>query len=212
MVERFRPKWTQLITDVAGKQMLADDVYSRLIAHYTAPARHYHDFSHIVGMLDLLEQLDIALENRDAVQLAVWFHDVIYEVGTGLDNERASADFSAEQLAHLNIAPALIDMVSRLILDTKHQRRPVTWDGCVLVDLDLAQLGGSAEQFQHDTVNIRGEYAIFPDEQFWRGRRQILQQFLNRERIYYTEPFYARFEAAARRNLSQSIAEIDQKY
>lgn len=207
-VERFRPQWTQLITRLKGDLSVSDRVYARLVAHYTAPSRHYHDFSHITGMLDLLEQLDIELENRNAVQLAVWFHDVIYEVGTGLDNEQASADFSAEQLTLLNLDLTLIKTVSNLILDTKHSQRPATWDGCVLVDLDLAQLGGSAEQFQRDTDNIRREYAIVPYDRFWSGRGRILQRFLNRPRIYYTEPFYTRFEAAARRNLSNSIASI----
>ena len=203
-----RPQWEQLIRRLGGNLTLSDVVYDRLVAHYTASNRYYHTLSHVAGMLDLIDRIYIEVDNWNALQLAIWFHDVIYEVGTGLDNEQASADFSAEQLALLNLDPTLIETVSDLILDTKHKQRPATWDGQVLVDLDLAQLGGSAEQFQRDTDNIRREYASVPDKQFWSGRGRILQQFLNRSRIYYTAPFYTRFEATARRNLAQTIANI----
>ena len=212
LTEQFRPKWTHLIAQLNGDLSQADAVYDQLVAHYTGPDRHYHDFAHIVWMLNLLPQMAVELENRPAVELAIWFHDVIYEVGTGLDNEQASADFSAEVLGRLHISQDEIQTVKTLILDTKHHQRPATWDGCVLVDLDLSQLGNSAEQFAHDTANIRREYQIFPDAQFWPGRRQVLQLFLNRDQIYYTEPFYKRFEASARRNLADSIVAINQGY
>lgn len=207
-----RPQWEQLIRRLGGNLTLSDVVYDRLVAHYTASNRYYHTLSHVAGMLDLIDRIYIEVDNWNALQLAIWFHDVIYEVGTGLDNEQASADFSAEQLTQLNLDPTLIKTVSQLILDTKHKQRPKSWDGMVLVDLDLASLGNAYELFERDTGNIRREYASVPYKQFWLGRRQILQQFLDRRRIYYTEPFYQRYEAFARQNLSDSIADIDDLY
>ncbi|MGB1250792.1 MAG: hypothetical protein ACPG8W_09290 [Candidatus Promineifilaceae bacterium] len=211
LIAAFRPKWAQLIAQVGGDPSSADKVYARLVAAYTDASRHYHDFSHVVWMLNLLDEMALVLENRAAVQLAIWFHDAVYEVGSEVDNELASADFSAEQLTLLGLPTDLIATVHALILDTKHATEPASWDGRVLVDIDLSQLGGSAEQFQRDTANIRKEYAIVPDAQFWSGRQKVLQQFLNRDKIYHTAPLFTRFEAIARHNLSTSIKQIDSR-
>lgn len=211
-ITRYRAKWISLVKRQNGDLSLADDVYAAIVSRYTADDRHYHNFAHIVGMLDLLDAMAVVPENRTALRLAIWFHDVIYEVGSGLDNERASADFATEQLTALKFDGVLIQRVSELIIDTKHAARPATHDGRLLADLDLSQIGGSAEQFQRDSADIRREYATVPDDLFWRGRRQVLQSFLNRERIYYTEPFFARFEANARNNLRSAIQAINARY
>jgi predicted metal-dependent HD superfamily phosphohydrolase len=57
-------------------------------------------------------------------------------------------------------------------------------------------------------VQVRAEYADVPDEVFRPRRRALLEVFVARPAIYGTEHFRALREAAARSNLTRSIAAL----
>jgi predicted metal-dependent HD superfamily phosphohydrolase len=44
-----------------------------------------------------------------------------------------------------------------------------------------------------------------PEEQYRTGRRQVLEGFLRRERLYYLDAMYIALETQARRNLADEI-------
>lgn len=54
--------------------------------------------------------------------------------------------------------------------------------------------------------NIRAEYIHVPLEQYRTGRAAVLQAFLSRPFLYFTELGRARWEAAARVNVVGEIA------
>jgi len=56
----------------------------------------------------------------------------------------------------------------------------------------------------HYAKNIRKEYHIYPDLMYNPGRIKVLQHFLQKSNIYFTQAFQAK-EAAARQNLQQEI-------
>lgn len=77
-----------------------------------------------------------------------------------------------------------------------------------MVDLDLMILGSSEAKFDAYEVGIRQEYAWVSEEDFRFHRAKILQSFLDRPSIYYTERFREKYEARARANLERSIKKL----
>jgi len=78
-------------------------------------------------------------------------------------------------------------------------------DGNILLDADLAILGSAEVRYQRYSADIRKEYEWATEEQYRMGRRDILQSFLSRERIYHTSVMYEEGEASARANIESEI-------
>jgi len=174
---------------------------------YSAPGRHYHNLEHIHKCLELLAEVRAQCDDPDAIEVAIWFHDCIYDP-TRRDNEEASAHVAERSLGECGISADQIQRVRELILATKHAVQPTDPDSQLLVDIDLAILGSAPATFDEYERGIRLEYAHVPDEAFANGRAQILEMFLARPRIFLTECFRRRFESSARQNLARSIAQL----
>lgn len=175
-----------------------------LEAAYQAPGRHYHDLNHIKDCLRAFEAVHDQSDDPQSVELAIWFHDVVYDP-TRHDNEERSAEAAARALSALNAPCDLIARVEKLILATKHASAPDDTDAKLLVDVDLAILGRSAAEFDRYEAAIRREYAHVPDAAFAAGRAAVLRRFLERPSIYQISRFRERYEAMARENLLRSI-------
>ena len=80
------------------------------------------------------------------VELAIWFHDVVYDTRAA-DNEERSAQLAQAWLGEVHAEPALIEAVSRLVLATKKHDPSLHADAALLVDVDLSILGQPQEQF-----------------------------------------------------------------
>ena len=176
-----------------------------LATHYLAPTRPYHNLNHILYCLHIAQPFLPQTEDPLAVQLAIWFHDIIYDPRSQA-NEAQSAVFAGSCLREAGVSPALVQESQRLILTTAtHQAEPEDRNAPLLLDADLAILGADAEQYRHYAQAIRQEYAWIADEPYRLGRGRVLQQFYQRERIYLTGPLYQQLEATARDNLQQEL-------
>jgi predicted metal-dependent HD superfamily phosphohydrolase len=91
---------------------------------------------------------------------------------------------------------------------TKHDAMPDSTDSRLLVDIDLAILGAPVERFDEYERQVRQEYSWVPDALFRRKRREILEAFLARPRIFSTDYFQLKYEAQARTNLERSITAL----
>ncbi len=180
------------------------EAFNRLFESYTASDRHYHDIRHITASLAELDGVRSHCEHCDAVELAIWFHDCVYDADR-LDNEEKSADIAREALSKLGASGELIDRVCGLILATRHVGPPATQDERVIVDIDLSPLGAAPSVFDANGESIRREYRHLDDAAYGVGRGEILQRFLDRSRIYATDTFASRYERQARANLARSI-------
>lgn len=78
-------------------------------------------------------------------------------------------------------------------------------DAQVLLDADLAILGASEMEYQAYADKIRREYAWVPEPDYRKGRRQVLEKFLTRPKIYH---LLTHLEEPARRNLGREIARL----
>lgn len=195
-------RWQQLWRSLGAK---GDAVgwYETLLRAYAEPQRHYHNQRHIADCLAEFDAVRSLARQPDAVELALWFHDAVYDPKAA-DNEEQSAALAKRCLVAAGLGD-LAEVVARLIMATKtHDTMPAT-DAALLVDVDLSILGQSAARFAEYEAQIRAEYAWVAAEIFAAKRAEILRRFLARPRIYVTEPFFAPYETQARRNLTESI-------
>lgn len=201
-VERWLRLWQAIGASGNGSAW-----YEILTRAYSEPHRYYHNQQHIADCLTEFDLVRSLAKQPDAVELALWFHDAVYDPRAA-DNEEQSAGLatrcleSAEQLE-------LTSFVVFLVMATKlHDTTTTSPDAALIVDVDLSILGQNEERFAQYEAGIRAEYAWVPQETFEVRRAEILQRFLNRQRIYSTEHFFARYERTARQNLEQSIRSL----
>ena len=178
-----------------------------LLAHWAQPHRKYHSAEHLQACLRHFARLQVAPQYPHEVELALWFHDAIYEIGRN-DNEQRSADWARAALRAAGVDGRVADRVHALVMVTRHDCAPGTGDQQVLLDIDLSILGQPTHVFARYELQIAEEFAAVPLAQRRVRRRAILQQFLDRPRIYHTAQFHGLFEAQARRNLQTSIAAL----
>jgi len=183
------------------------DLRDRLIAAWSEPERRYHTVRHLGDCLALLEPTAHLAERPAEVEIALWFHDAIYDLKAS-DNEARSAAWAGQALSTVGVASDACGRVHDLIMVTRHDAQPVSADAKLLVDIDLAILGADPERFDEYEVQVRQEYAWVPGPLFRRKRREILMGFLARPTIYGTAWFQERFEATARDNLQRSAARL----
>ncbi len=198
--------WLQLMAGFGAETEEAMGVFHDLARHYQSPGRDYHNLDHIGHMLAVVTEVQpAAAQNWTAVQLAIWFHDVIYIPGAP-DNEEQSARFARERLPALGVDEETLQVVTALILATKMGGPAVTHpDAPLIQDADLATLGWAPAAYDDYAQAIRHEFTPIPDEAYRHGRAQVLTIFLQRPRIYQTVYFYTRWEDQARQNMQREL-------
>jgi predicted metal-dependent HD superfamily phosphohydrolase len=179
----------------------SEALFLQLLQAYSSGDRYYHTVEHLYQVLNLIEQLDPAVSIT--LNLAAWFHDAVYDTHAQ-DNEEKSAELAEMALSEL---PAeTIAQVRKLILCTKtHQAFDAESE--LLLDADLAILSAEPTQYQNYAIAIRQEYRWVSAEDYRIGRSQVLERFLQRDRIYYTPMMQAK-ETIARRNLDTELQNL----
>jgi predicted metal-dependent HD superfamily phosphohydrolase len=190
-----------------GVEAPGDQLYEELVARYSDPERHYHTLQHLDECFARLAESRQLAEHAHEIELALWFHDAVYDVRRQ-DNEERSASWAEEVSLGAGLTQHVAANVRDLIMATRHDAIPVTVDGKLLVDIDLAILGAPAERFDEYERQVRQEYAWVPDLLFCSKRREILEAFLARPSIFSTGYFQAKYEAQARVNLERSITAL----
>jgi predicted metal-dependent HD superfamily phosphohydrolase len=184
---------------------LTEELREDLLARWSETHRKHHTVTHLHEMLDAIGLLaDAGIDfDREAVELAAWFHDAIYEIGRD-DNEDRSADLARELLESSPVR----DKVARLVLVTKtHKVADDDVNGAVLSDADLSVLGSDAFRYRAYAAAVREEHAEVPDEVFKPARAQVLRALLDGP-LFHTAAARERWEEPARRNITEEIAAL----
>lgn len=202
--ERFRALWKR-----CAKGSRAGDgkaVFERLFDHYREAHRYYHTPDHI---RHCLEQFDMArgeMLDPDAVELALWFHDVIYET-PGNDNELRSAEWFMS-VAGDDLRADLCQRVCAMIMVTVHPSEPSDGDEQIVVDIDLSSFALPWERMKRDSEAVRREMQHLSDREFYAGQIRFLDSLLNRAAFFGSAFFNRRSEAAARANVTRYLDEL----
>lgn len=197
---------------------------------YNGTDRHYHNWNHVISMMDYLEEY--VVENStvpiftNGVIRTILFHDAIYEINTPHgSNEQLSGDMAFD--SHWPLYSGRIDagIFSRaicreeILLSAMHAI-DVTKKGSIaseisitnahesllFLDIDLRSLALPEKEFHEMSDNIMKEYAIvYSEKEILQGRIEFFKKMLGKERIYYTDYFYDRFNSTAVRNMKSGI-------
>lgn len=197
-------RWQGLCLRV-GAGAAAGIGYDTLMGLYNAAPRFFHTISHVAACLRELDAVRREAAAPDALEMALWFHDAVYEAGNPA-NEVNSAAMAARVLTAAQADESFIATVSRLITVTRHDRPPQSPDEALIMDIDLAVLGRSATEFAEYDRAIRDEYEHLSDDRFIPGRRGFLKGLLERGSIYHTELFQLRYETQARQNVAEALS------
>lgn len=178
----------------------------QLLSRWREPHRKYHDLDHLRTVLTALDEFSSAgvSFDREAVTLAAWFHDAIYEVGAP-DNEDQSAVLAETMLAGRSCA----NEVARLVRVTaSHDVALTDLNASALCDADLSILASDSSRYSRYCADVRDEYSRFEDSVYRAGRTRVLDHFLTLERIFNTEFGYENWELRARRNLKAELRSL----
>ena len=160
----------------------------QLLQAWSEPQRSYHTLQHLAECLAHFESLRHLAAHPGEVEIALWFHDAVYDP-KGSGNELHSAQWAGRELAAVGASGPQIERLHALIMATCHlaHDRPAGYD---------------ATRFAEYEQQVRAEYAWVPSFIYQLKRREVLQSFAQRPRIYGTEAMHALLETRARANLA----------
>jgi predicted metal-dependent HD superfamily phosphohydrolase len=209
-------RWRSL-TVAIGASGDAAGAFADLDRRYREPGRYYHTWDHVTDCLARLDAAPGLCDRPEAVELALWFHDAVYDPRAG-DNEARSAELLRESAARLGVDAGLAAASAALVLATAHlaeagaalgQESPASaHDAAAIRDLDLAILGAPPARFDAYEAAVRREYGFLSEAEWRAGRARVLRAFLDRPRIFLTGEFHARLERPARANLEDGLRRL----
>lgn len=206
--DRFRLLWQRCLLDSAIDESAT--IHQQLIASYSEPQRFYHRLTHIEHCLALIEKISSELQSPEALELAIWYHDVIYQPGAK-DNEQLSADLfmtTSDGVFDDNLR----DTVYQHIMATVHDGSEVNHaDTIYMLDIDLSSFGRPWAEFIQDSDNLRLEMKHWPDDAFYRRQTRFQDKLFGQPRFFKSDYFYDNYEAQARQNHNDYFATIEQK-
>ncbi len=198
-MDSLRGRWRVLLP---GAEALGE----RLLDRWSEPHRRYHTPDHLAFVLDVIDRYADLARDADAVRLAAWFHDAVYDPRAG-DNEERSARLAEAELAGLGERAA---EVARLVrLTAGHAVEPGDANGALLADADLAILAAAPADYDRYAEAIRAEYAHVPDDAFRAGRAAVLESLAGLPSLFRVVPEQADWEARARANLARELRTLN---
>lgn len=216
---RFTPsEETHIITRAESRSYhFLPRVLNQVRTKYQEPHRHYHDWDHALSVLSWVNhccdvyQYALTPESKYELGVAALFHDVIYMVGEGpQDNEQASVAFMRESLQRTE--PSLAEkIILATALHGKLESEDVDLETSLFLDCDIASFGEPRWEIAtwNDQNIVKELLHKFTPEQIKVGRKAFLSGLLAKRSIFLTHYFQDRFEAQARRNIKRIISELE---
>ena len=190
----------------------SEDMLSSLKARYQEPQRAYHTWEHIEALLRHFNDATHLLYNPTSILWALYWHDAIYDPKRP-DNEMVSAELLREEAKSI-LSEAQLGLAALIVEATARHQQPEGLDDQALsdtahfLDMDLSILAAREDIFDSYEDQIRFEYSFVPIAAYKAARANILQGFLAREHLYFTDHFRNQWEAKARDNLARSIERL----
>lgn len=197
---RLENRWQSLSIDLPVGSV---SIWNLFLRSYADNGLAYHNLDHIEDCLNQFDERREEAHDPLALELAIWFHDLVYDPQAP-DNEEQSALLASGFLTRCPIR----DSVAELILTTRHTAPPVTRDGELLCDIDLSILASTPDRYHRYAGAIRQEYSFVPDSEYQSGRVAVLETFLDRPAIFHLDNSRRLFESPARQNIQSEIIRL----
>jgi predicted metal-dependent HD superfamily phosphohydrolase len=202
LAERFVALWNRC----AGANARPEPVWHMLQQRYQEPHRHYHTLAHLSHCLGAMDTGNGQIVEADATEMAIWFHDVIYEYGAKNNEDLSAVTF--RELAEPHMAADFIDRVCELIDATKHTGNAPDRGAAYMVDIDLSGFGLPWEGYLADSDALRLEAPDVSDERYYQGKLRFLNGLQQWPCLFQTEFFRDRLESTAQANISRYSADL----
>jgi predicted metal-dependent HD superfamily phosphohydrolase len=196
--------WQRLWREL-GADPVPMGLYNQLVAAWSERQRRYHTLQHLRECLAHFEAAASLAVHPAEVELALWFHDAVYDPQRA-DNEERSAEWAWRSMLAAGCPQEPAQRVQALVLATRGHAASDDPDTRLLLDIDLAILGAAPGRYDEYATQVRAEYAHVPDAAFRAGRARVLAGFLERPRLYATNAFHDALEHRARENLAREVA------
>jgi len=208
MNQDLQQKWNRLISKFSKNENLNQQLWTEIESHYSKDNRAYHNLNHLRCIFQEMDHHQSDIQNPDLLQFSIWYHDIIYNA-MRKDNELKSAEKAKEVLTQLGLEQSDIKQCYQQIMLTKtHQlTEEHSLDEKFLIDFDLEVLSRDWEDYKVYTQQVRKEYWMYPKLLYNKGRKAALESFLDREQIYYTNP-YREKEQKAIGNIKQEMEDL----
>lgn len=192
-----------------------DEWWYIIFNFYQQKQRYYHTMNHIQHLIKNCIKYSKDIENVTIVLLSIWFHDIVYDPKKH-DNEIQSIEIFKIFIDHATnifnndifdkeLIQKVIDYIDATI---KHQIKDeylkdndIKW----FLDFDLAILSEQEDIYNIYAKNIRNEYIHVESPTYEDKRSQVMQKFLDRKELYFTQQFKQDFETIARQNVANEI-------
>ena len=181
---------------------LIDTLWLEIKEKYSEKHRAYHNLNHLEEIFRYYDSCKDKLEQPDLICFSIFYHDVIYGVWKK-DNEEKSADFALLKLSNILSTSELTSITNQIITTKTHES--LNNDTQFLLDFDLAILGQSPSIYKEYLQKIRKEYKSVPNFIYKKGRKKVLQHFIDKPFIYKTPEFIDLYELQAKQNLKQEL-------
>ena len=202
--QRFSQLWQgALVANVTDRSA---EIFAAVAARYAEAHRRYHTQEHIVHCLACHDDAAEQMHDADAVEMTLWFHDVIYELGSRT-NESESMDFFLS-FATDALPAELNRRVADMIMVTEHKQAPDPGDAQYVMDIDLSSFGLPWPAFSRDCVHLREEAPASSDEDYIAGRIIFLEGLAQRPSLFLTPLFKARYEQIAQDNIARHLEQL----
>ncbi|SEP09528.1 Predicted metal-dependent phosphohydrolase, HD superfamily [Trujillonella endophytica] len=190
---------------LAGDSPTSRTEWALVLEAWGQPHRRYHDPAHLAAVLGIVGRLADAAADPDAVRLAAWYHDVVYDPRRG-DNEARSAERARAGLRGLVPGERVEEVVRLVLLTAGHDAGPDDANGAVLCDADLAVLAGPPDAYAAYASAVREEYGHLSDAEFTAGRIAVLEHLLGLGRLYRLPEVAGEWAPRARANLAAELS------
>lgn len=204
--DRFQALCLRHLTDCSSVQV--EQWFDEVRSLYSSPGRRYHTPEHVEHCLRQLDVIPGLVNDRDALEFAIWYHDAIYELDR-TDNELKSARLFQRHAGQC-MSKDLVAKVFDLIMVTVHNDHlPSSSDQEFMVDIDLSSFGLPWNQFLQDSIAVREEKPHLSDAEFYVRQAAFLQSLLDRRSFCLTPFFRKRHEKRARENIARYLSKLE---
>ena len=203
--KQFQDYWALTAKQLSLDEDTTQNFYASLYGAYSEVQRHYHSIQHIVECLEHFHDIKTHLTDALSVELAIWFHDVIYNPQAH-DNEQQSAEYMKQVLESVLVAEQM-EKIYAWILATQAHALTANLDLAYLLDIDLVILASNPIRFAEYEGQIQQEYAWVEPSLYVKKRQQVLRHFLETQPLYQTPFFQKRYERQAKQNLAQALGD-----
>lgn len=214
----FPARWHQLLKRL-GYNGPREQILYDLMARYKEAGRYYHTIDHVHHCLNEFDRVRDQLLRPDHVELALWFHDIVYCPGKA-GNEEDSAAYLLHRFEGLDVQSVRISAhhVLATVPDMKEFLRLTEWlvlppdvkadaraDAEYVHDIDFSILGQPRPTYQHYAEGVCREHACISRDVYNQARVTFLRHLLDQAAIFATTSFQDAYEHRARDNIQAEI-------